>query len=74
MAHIHNFATSGFYSSGKVQSLLAYFLPLPSVSLFLSLSQAVFLLSYSEFNEGEEIKGSLWFAPDDGEAWLFCFC
>lgn len=45
-------------------------LPSPCLSLALSVSP----LSYSEFNEGEEIKGSLWFAPDDGEACLFCFC
>lgn len=65
------FATSrGFYSSGRIQSLPALCLPLASLSLSVSVSP----LSYSEFNEGEEIKGSLWFAPDDGEACLFCFC
>lgn len=49
MAHIQN---------GNLKGLL--FLQQNSITFFCLLS--VSLLSYSEFNEGRRIKGSLWFA------------
>lgn len=74
VAYIQNLQPQGaFIPLTKFNRFPLVPFPLPLSPSF-SLSHSVSLLSYSEFNEGEEIKGSLWFAPDDGEACLFCFC
>lgn len=61
VAYIQNLQPQGaFIPLAKFNRFLLIPFPLPLSPSF-SLSHSVSLLSYSEFNEGEEIKGSLWF-------------
>lgn len=61
VAYIQNLQPQGaFIPLAKFNRFPLIPIPLPLSPSF-SLSHSVSLLSYSEFNEGEEIKGSIWF-------------